>query len=137
MGTVCLGMSHMLFCVEAKPGPHVIMDLSAISNSTSANQSRNPIQLKCNNQSKSIFGVYTVPYTLADLGGVAGHSPPTTGPNSFVTFSAKSAHVGGPVPPSLREILDPPLIYYTLILIFPKKAFGKTLILIIQNVSRE
>ena len=45
----------MFFWAEAKTGPHVIMDLSPISNSTSAIQSMTPIQLKYNNQSKSIL----------------------------------------------------------------------------------
>ena len=53
--SVCLGLLQMFFWAEAKTGPHVIMDLSPISNSTSAVQSMTPIQLKYNNQSKSIL----------------------------------------------------------------------------------
>ena len=53
--SVCLRLSQMFFWAEAKSGPHVIMDLSPISNSTSAGQSMAPIQLKYNNQSKSIL----------------------------------------------------------------------------------
>ena len=52
--SVCLGLPQMFFWAEAKTGPHVIMDLSPISNSTSAIQSMTPKQLKYNNQSKSI-----------------------------------------------------------------------------------
>ena len=60
--SVCLGLPQMFSWAEAKTGPHVIMDLSPISNSTSAIQSMTPIQLKYNNQSKSILA-YTNGYT--------------------------------------------------------------------------